>query len=52
MSNTTFVITGYDVNNKRFNPIYTNTPQHYNIYRGNIWKIINGRRKLIKRIYN
>lgn len=48
-----FVITGIDRNGKRFKPIKTNTPQHYNIYKGSLWKITeNGKRKLVKRYYN
>ena len=33
MSNTKYKITGTLVNGKRFSPIFTNTPQHYNIYK-------------------
>jgi hypothetical protein len=48
-----YVITGTDRNGKRFKPIKTNTPQHYNIYEGSLWELKeNGKRKLIKRYYN
>jgi len=48
-----YVITGTDRNGKRFDPIHTNTPQHYNIWRGSLWELKeNGNRKLVKRYYN
>lgn len=48
-----YVITGTGRNGKRFDPIHTNTPQHYNIYKGSLWELKeNGKRKLIKRYYN
>lgn len=34
-----YVITGILKNGKRFKPIYTLTPQHYNIWRGTVWFI-------------
>lgn len=49
---TKYIITGTLVNGKRFVSIHTNTPQHYNIWKGTIWKIDNNKRILIKRIYN
>jgi hypothetical protein len=49
----TYVITGILYNGKRFKPIHTYTPQHYNIWNGSIWQLLsNGKRKLVKRIYN
>ena len=50
-SSNKYVITGIDRAGKRFSPIHTTTPQHYNIWMGTIWQIINGKRKLIKRLY-
>lgn len=47
-----YVITGILKSGIRFDPIYTKTPQHCNIWKGNIWKSVNGKRKLIKRINN
>ena len=47
-----YVITGVLRNGRRFNPINTDTPQHYNIWRGTIWKLVNGKRKLVVRIWN
>jgi len=47
-----YIITGILKNGKRFKPIHTSTPQHYNIWKGSIWKVINNKRKLIKIIYN
>jgi hypothetical protein len=52
LSTEKYVITGILTNGKRFKPIHTTTPQHYNIWNGSIWQIIDGKRKLIKRIYN
>ena len=37
-----YVITGTLRNGRRFKPIYTNIPQHYNIYHGTIWKLVEG----------
>lgn len=48
----TYVITGVLKNGTRFTPITTTTPQHYNIWRGSVWLIKDGKRKLVKRIYN
>lgn len=49
-----YVITGKLKSGKRFKPIHTETPQHYNIWSGTIWQIMptDGKRRLIKRIYN
>ena len=47
-----YVITGILRNGKRFKPIHTDTPQHYNIWRGTIWRIVDNKRKLLKRINN
>jgi IS4 transposase len=49
----TYVITGILKNGKQFKPIYTLTPQHYNIWRGTIWKVNDNRtRTRIKTYYN
>ena len=45
-----YVITGKDKSGKRF-IINTLTPQHYNIWQGTIWQIVDDKRKLIKRYY-
>ena len=51
-SNENYLITGQKVNGQRFT-IATKTPFYYNIYKGSIWSINeNGKRKLLKRIYN
>ena len=51
--NTKYVITGRLRNGKRFSPIHTNTPQHYNIYRGTLWEVDkNGKRKKVLGYYN
>lgn len=50
---TKYTITGIDRNGKRFAPINTNTPQHYNIYCGTIWQQLeNGKRKKLIEIFN
>lgn len=47
-----YVITGILKNSKRFMPIITTTPQHYNVWKGSIWVITKDthKRKLIQRI--
>jgi hypothetical protein len=51
--NTAYVITGTDRAGKRFQPIHTNTPQHYNIWKGTLWKKAeNGKRKKVKEYFN
>lgn len=46
-----YLLTGILKNGKRFKPIKTITPHHYNIWKGTIWVVdINNKRKLIKRI--
>lgn len=58
ITNRKYVITGTLYrSNKRFEPIYTDTPWHYNIWNGSVWKLVadeNGikHRKLVKRIFN
>ena len=47
-----YTITGILRNGKRFKPINTNTPWHYNIWRGSVWKNTDSGRKLVRRIYN
>jgi hypothetical protein len=50
---TKYVITGVDRSGKRFKPIHTNTPQHYNIWKGTIWrKTDDGKRVRVREIYN
>lgn len=44
-----FLITGTDKNGNPFK-IHTETPWHYNIWKGTIWKLIEGKKKLVKRI--
>lgn len=49
----TYVITGTLRNGKRFNPIFTNTPEHYNIYRGTVWYVYpDGTRKKQYEVFN
>jgi hypothetical protein len=50
--NTQYTITGKDKAGKRFR-INTDTPQHYNIWRGTLWQNLdNGKRKLILTYFN
>lgn len=47
-----YVITGVDRNGKRFK-IQTTTPQHYNIWKGTLWLLLeNGKRKKVKEYWN
>lgn len=49
---TKYVITGVDKKGKRFK-IETETPQHYNIWKGTLWKLDeNGKRKKVKEYFN
>lgn len=53
MEQTRFVITGVDRKGRRFKPIHTNTPQHYNIWKGTIWeKVSEHKRKKVREIWN
>jgi hypothetical protein len=47
-----YVITGKDRSGKRFKPIYTSTPQHYNIWEGTLWYQNKGKRAKIKEYWN
>ncbi len=47
-----FVITGTLRNGKRFKPIHTDTPRNYNIWKGTLWEIINGKRKRVLEYFN
>jgi hypothetical protein len=46
-----YVITGVLVSSKRFKPIHTTTPQHYNIWKGTLWKLVDGKRKRVLTYY-
>jgi len=49
-----YVITGVDVRGKRFK-ITTSNYIHamgINLYRGSVWKVEAGKRRLIKRVFN
>lgn len=53
MMPTKYVITGTLKDGKRFAPIYTDIPQHYNIWKGTLWEILeNGKRKKVKEYFN
>lgn len=50
---TKYVITGTLKNGKRFDPIHTSIPQHYNIWKGTLWKLNeDGKRTFVKSYYN
>lgn len=53
MDSTKYIITGTLRNGKRFKPIHTNTPQHYNIWMGTLWKKLpHGKRKKLRGYWN
>ena len=47
-----YVITGVLKDGKRFKPIYTDIPQHYNIWQGTLWQLVDGKRKKVKDYIN
>ena len=47
-----YVITGTLKSGKRFKPIHTTTPQHYNIWQGTLWQLVDGKRKKVKDYIN
>ena len=49
-----YIVTGIDRNNKRFRLTYKNKMMalSINLWRGSVWESIDGKRKLIKRVYN
>lgn len=50
---TNYVITGVLRNGKRFDPIHTDYPAMYNIWRGTVWlKLEDGKRKKLREIWN
>lgn len=50
---TKYVITGKDRSGRRFSPIHTNTPLHYNIWQGTLWeKLDSGKRKKVREYFN
>lgn len=52
---TEYVITGVDTNGKRFKPIRTTNRMHaygINLHRGSLWMVVNGHRRLIRRVWN
>mgnify|MGYP003637360261 CR=1 FL=1 len=49
-----YIVTGLDARGKRFS-IHTDNYMHamgYNLYRGTVWELKNGKRKRIKSVYN
>jgi len=47
-----YVITGVKKDGTRFDPIHTDHPQHYNIWKGTLWEIVEGKRKKVKEYKN
>ncbi len=51
----TFHVTGILTNGRRFPTIVTTNPYHamgINLYRGSVWRVEDGKRRLIRRVYN
>lgn len=50
---TTYHITGVDRSGKRFKIVTTNRIHAFgiNLWRGSVWKIVDGHRKLLRRVY-
>jgi hypothetical protein len=49
-----YVVIGKLVNGKRFRDVYSN-PRHalgINLYNGRIWQVVDGKRKLVKEVFN
>jgi hypothetical protein len=51
---TQYHVTGVDKAGKRFKFVYTNLMQadSINLYRGSVWELKSGKRKLLKRVTN
>jgi hypothetical protein len=49
-----YAVTGVTTAGKRFSLLYSSVRQALgiNLYRGSVWEVRNGKRKLIKRVYN
>lgn len=50
-----FEVTGVDIRGRRFRKIVTNNVYHafgINLYRGSVWKVENGKRVLLQRVWN
>lgn len=49
-----YIVTGIDRYNKRFRLTYSNKiiALSINLWQGSVWESIDGKRKLIKRVYN
>jgi len=50
----TYAVTGVTVHGKRFSLLFDNLfhAMHINLFRGSVWEVVNGKRKLLKRVYN
>ena len=51
---TKYIVTGVDTGGKRFKLVYSDLfwAMGINLWRGSVWKEINGKRTLLKRVYN
>lgn len=47
-----FIITGVDKSGKRFDPIHTDSPEHYNIWKGTLWRMNNNGKRTMAIIYS
>jgi hypothetical protein len=50
----TYIVTGIDRSGKRFKREYDDAfwAMRINLWRGNVWQVIDGKRKRIKSVYN
>lgn len=50
----TYIVTGVDRNGKRFVKQYSEKfwAMGINLWRGSVWEVTDGKRRLIKRVYN
>lgn len=50
----TYIVTGIDRNGKRFRKEYDDafTAMHINLWRGNVWRLVDGKKTRIKSVYN
>lgn len=50
----TYIVTGVDTRGRRFQLKYNSisVALSINLYRGSVWEVSNGKRKLLKRVYN
>lgn len=50
-----YIVTGILVNGRRFKAIHTTNRLYafgINLYRGSVWEVVDGKRKLLLRVWN